>query len=44
MLDSLLLVLNAVLLAGVIGALRRGFSEVVKGLESIDERLGQGRP
>jgi hypothetical protein len=39
MVTDLLLVLVALLLAMILGAIRIGFNEVIKGLESIDGKL-----
>lgn len=36
---EIILIIIAMLLGGIIVVLKKGFSETVKGLESIDEKL-----
>jgi len=40
MLQVILLAVIAVVLGGILAAVKSGFNEVIKALESIDERLG----
>ena len=38
---SILLIVIIVILIGILYAVKKGFNEVIKGLESIDERLSK---
>lgn len=45
MLDTIALVVIALLLAGILTAVKAGFNEVIKGLEAIsDSQAGKARP
>jgi len=39
--ESILLIVIIVILFGILYAVKKGFNEVIKGLESIDERLSK---
>ena len=39
--DIVLQVMILVVLGGILAALKKGFNETIKGLESIDERLSK---
>jgi len=39
--ESILLIVIIVILIGILYAVKKGFNEVIKGLESIDERLSK---
>jgi hypothetical protein len=42
MLELILLVLIAVLLAGILAATKAGFNEVIKGLEALNQSTARG--
>ena len=44
MISYILLALIAVASFGILAAVKTGFNEIVKGLESIDERLSKHSP
>ena len=39
--DGILLIVIIIILIGILYAVKKGFNEVIKGLESIDERLSK---
>lgn len=39
--ESILLIVIIVIIIGILVAVKKGFNEVIKGLESIDERLSK---
>jgi len=43
MTETVLLILIAALLGGILVAMKAGFNEVIKGLEAIDQRLAAKR-
>ena len=44
MLESILLPANVAVLLGILYAMKRGFNEVIRALESIDNRLAKIEP
>ena len=41
--EVILLAVIAVVLGGILAAIKSGFNEVIKGLEALDQRLAQNR-